>query len=265
MARRTITIVLLLAILMLGGCGRKAKEKPIETTTSTAVTLVPTSPTVTMPKTQWPPTPAATVSSTDATNALAANLQIVDLPADWKELLPARTTTANDDINDRVVQCYFGETPSPLTAYTVSALYGSPDNATVARSFVRTTVDQRAASTDFSKVTPARIGACEVGSYALQQELPKTGLKGKRWGTAAPATPKVDPLKAPGDRNDVAGFRALLLPSDAPQTYLDVYMHGFGRYEAVLLIQSANGYAGEGIASNMIEGIRSRVDAAARK
>lgn len=255
--KRIIVLASVLAFVLSGCLGGKSNSSKKTTTTTTTQTTSPSP----MPKYVWPPT-VRFVSQSDVDDVATIGLQTTDVPSDWKMVENARTSWAEDSVNEKIVQCLFGESPSPITAYGVSAQYVSPNGANWARSYTRVVENQSAAATDFKAFTATRISDCEKGSYELQSD-PLVPMKGKRWGKSPPNAPTVDEYILPPDAKDVTGFRVAILPLDTTPLRTEYLAHGFGRYEIVLVGQGELAFPSDSVMTKMIEGIRNRASTTA--
>jgi hypothetical protein len=235
MIRPLVALVLAAALAGCGGGGDGDK------TTSTST---PASTTSTVPRAKYtyPPT-LATQRPVDSGNAVGVSLGLPDLPTGWVKTAVDMSQRPRSNHEDEVlVNCLFGEQPSPLTAYVVSPMFATADATLTMRSFVRVTESQANAVNDIKSFTAERIASCQDGMYDWENSLPEgvNSVVGRKYGVSPPVLMPVDPLVLPGaDLKDVRGFRMVIAPLDTFTTRQDIFIYGAGRYQTVLVVQGS--------------------------
>lgn len=245
---------------LLAGCGGGGGGK---TTTTTAAP--PTSSTVPRAKHSFPPTMLKQDAS-DVSNAAIISLKLLDLPTGWRATYTTASNQPRLDMEDEVlVNCLFGEKPSPISAYYVSDLFVSPDLSLTMRSFVRVTASKTNAAADFANFTSARIASCQDSMYDWENNLPEgvTEIVGKKFGKAAPIAMPVDKLLLSDDSTNALAFRMIITPTDAVPTHQDIIGFGAGRYETVVVVQG-NVVPDVSMETKAFSKVRERALAAAR-
>lgn len=263
MIRRGLALMIVASVI-LSGCGGGGGNKGESTTTTSS------GPPVTgLSKVNYTFPPRLVTNQADLSSSISVALTAKDLPSGWVTTHPPSTFTPRPEIMDEVlVQCIFGEQPSPLTSYVVSALYVSPDFRSFAQSFTRSVSTKSAAQSDFKSFTRDRISKCQDAMYDREHNPPKdvnpVDIFHKKFGNAVPVTMPVDTIPPPDGSTDILGFKMVVAPTDRQPLYQDIYAYGAGRFETVLIMfgpapQDPN------VEANVIKALKSRTIAAALK
>lgn len=261
--------ILILMVVMfgatgcLGGAGGLGGKKP--TTTTTSASAAP--PAVTMPSYEWPPRPDSQVVRANVESASRVLATGMDLPQGWVALDRPRTEISTGSMTEQAVQCSFGPSPSPLSAYVVGSTYFQKETDTVLTTFVRVTSGQAGTAEDFANFTPERVSQCIKGTYELQHK-PQTGVvvTSKFFGEAPPGEVKFSAVTPPAADDIAIAFRGDVIPTDQRRTFMDIYAIGFGSFEVVLVARSHVGALSEPVAAKVLAKVadRTKVEASAR-